>query len=349
VIRSLAALLGLAVAVSAGHAPAASVQKRVPAIVAERIIPLTLATDVRWLDGDHVLVADADRGLARIGIVSSRDTSVSWMEEWLAPTRPGLRYFHLALSEKALVASDFAFALRWKPLPAGAIRELPIEYIADVDARGDRFLVSGLRRDPDGRLGADGAVAWLGTLANGEIALRPLLPFKSRAAIENCAGFGLGVVRFLADGSAIVAPGAERNVYRFGTDGRLSKVWNTDEMGVNVDCELTRDEQMVLGTKPAARQQWVNKHVVIDDIVETPYGRAALLRKTDGRKTTWSLVALDDGVARAQTLPVTSPSPWAHAAAATRGRELVLLIADRLADAPDGALPRLIRLRWPDR
>lgn len=328
---------------------AVSAQHRVPTIVAERVIPLTLATDVRWLDGDHVLVADADRGLARIGISSPKDASLSWMEEWLAPTRPGLRYFHLALSAKALVASDFAFALRWKPLPAGTVRELPIEFVADVDARGDRVLVSGLRRDSAGQLGADGAVAWLGTISKGEIALRPLLPFKSRPAIENCAGFGLGVVRFLSDGTALVAPGAERNVYRFGTDGRLSKVWNTDDIGATVDCEITRDEQMVLGTHPVARQQWVNKHVVIDDIVETPGGPAALLRKTAGGKTSWSLVALGDGVGQAQALPVTSPSPWAHAAADTRGRDLVLLIADRLADQPDGALPRLVRLRWSGR
>lgn len=337
-------LAAVAVMLATSHSPA-SAKRPVLRVVFERAVPLTVATDVRWLDDEHALVADAYRGIARIGI-TSRDASVAWLQEWPASSGPGTGYFHLALSPTAIVAADFAFGMRWRDRKEGVTRDLAMEYVADVDVQGNRLLVAGLRRDDSGRLGADGAFAWSGSLDKPDPELRPLMPFGNRAAIENCAGFGIGAVRILADGSQVVVPGAERNIYRYGRDGRLAQVWKTDDLGVEINCDFTRDEQTLYGTDPVARQQRLNRRAMIDEIVDTPDGPAVLLRQVTGDRTAWTLALLTTrGVSR-RNLGVSAPSPWAHVAAAARGRDLLLLIADRLPNRPDGAPPRLIRLRW---
>jgi hypothetical protein len=333
---------GLAVLVLAsGVAPTTPVLT----VVSERTIPLKVPTDVRWLDDDHVLVADADRGLASVSL-SGTSEPVTWLPEWPAPTAPGLRYFHLAGANGTVVASDFAFGLRWRNSGAAAVHRMIVEYIADVDFDGDRLLLSGLRRDAKGTLGADGATAWIGRLNAGDDGLKPVLPFKNRGTIENCAGFGLGAVRFLRDGSFVIVPGAEDGIYLYKKDGRLARTWQTDQFGLDAGCDFTRDQQTVLATKWVARQQWVNRRAIVDDIIETPGGPALIVRDAVAAgRTAWHLLLLDDHPSELP-LPVTSPSPWAHVSAATRGNTLILLMGDRLGAQADGAPSRLIRLRW---
>ncbi|MDP9360002.1 MAG: hypothetical protein M3P29_00985 [Acidobacteriota bacterium] len=348
-IRSPLALLAAGAAIVTIASEGATTRLPVLRVVSERVVPLTLAADVRWVDGDHVLIADADRGIARVAI-SGRDASVSWLAGWPVPAGPGSRYFHLGLSGGSTVAGDFAFGVGWREQRAESpIHKMSFEYVADLDLDGGRLLISGLRRDANGDLGSDGATAWIGSLTDGDAGLRPVLPFKNRGTIENCAGFGLGAVRFLANGSFLIVPGSERGIYLFGKEGRLARVWQTDELGLDVDCDLTRDEQVVLTTKPVARQQWVNRRAIVDDIVDTPNGPALIVRKVAGGRTNWEMVVLNDGPPSVQQLPVTSTSPWAHVSAATRGKGLVLLIADRVPGLADGAAPRLMHLQWSQR
>ena len=129
-------------------------------------------------------------------------------------------------------------------------------------------------------------------------------------------------------------------------EGRLTRVWKSDDLGLDVNCDMTRDEQMVLGTKPFARQQWVNRRAMVDDIVSTPSGPAVIIRRVAGGRTKWQIAILGEGATSRHELPVTSSSPWAHLAAESRGNSLVLLVADRIPDAPEGAPPRLIHLQW---
>ncbi len=223
-----------------------------------------------------------------------------------------------------------------------------VEYIIDLDLNDGQLLVSGLRRDRAGKVGLDGAIAWFGSLNAGEEGLKPVLPFHDRSAIQNCAGFGLGVVRFLRDGSFIIVPGAEPDIFLFGRDGRLQHTWRTDKLGVDTPCTMSLEQKTLLGTTPVAREEWVNRHPMIDEVIDTPDGPAAIIRTLKSGRTTWETVVLNSDSGVRFTLPFSSRSPWAHLAADTRGRRSAFLILDRLALLDGGATPRLILTQWSE-
>lgn len=341
-------MIALAAVLTAGVYRAAPAPRSTPHVVGDRTIPLTFPSDVRWLDDTRVLVTDTDRGIATIAI-SANDAGIQWLPDWPQPTGPGSRYFHLAVSSQYIVAGDFAFRLRWQARETAAHGTISCEFIADVDVHDKQILISGLRRDAAGSLGSDGATAWIGRIDSGGETLRPILPFRSRKAIEDCAGFGLGVVRFLGSGSFVVVPGSEPGVYLFGNDAKLQRVWQTDALDLSVNCNLSRDEQIVLAQKPVARAQWINRHAIVDDVLDTEAGPALIVRKLAAGTTRWEIVRLGGTLPSTEDLPVTSPSPWAHVRAAMRGRRAVLLIADRLPGRDDGAAPRLVVVEWSRR
>ena len=323
----------------------AAVASAMPHVIADRPLPaLSNPTDVRWIDDDHLLVADPDRGIARLTLTGS-PTSIDWLEEWQKPKGPGSRYFHIAVSGDHIVASDFAFAMQWRRRSGDpTTRRIGFEYIGDVDLDGNRLLVTGLHRDETGDFAADGAIAWLGTLSGGERSLRPVLPFRSLNAVMACAGFGLGKVRFLRDGSFIVVPGSESGIYHFSSDGHVQRVWQTAAFGLDTPCDLPAEEKSILATKPLARNQWLNRRAIVDEVIETPAGPALIVRTVNGRETHWSLLPLNGSPAM-EPLPITSPSPWAHLSAAVRGKRAVLLIGDREA-LDGGAVARLVMIGW---
>lgn len=326
-----------AVAVLAGcaAAPPPSAVTPVPPIERE-LTAFARPTDIRWEDGEHVLIADLDQGIARVRAVSSDPPE--WLPEWPAGKGVGSRYQYLGRSQHYMATADLAFGLRWRGSdPADAIVSQPIEYVADLDVHGDRLLLAGLRRDDEGKLGADGAFAWLASLPGG--ALRPILPFTNRAAIEDCAGFHVASVRFLSDGSFLIVPGAEPGIYLYDAQGRLQRNFDSERLNLLSQCQMSRDEQALATSQPEARQRWINRHRVVDEVVELPSGPALLIRSREADVTRWELAPLRNGEAR--PLPFTSSSPRAHLSADARNGRLVLLIAD-VGHGDEGASPRLI-------
>ena len=104
----------------------------------------------------------------------------------------------------------------------------------------------------------------------------------------------------------------------------------------------------MLGTKPAARQEWVNRHTMIDEVVDTPAGPAVIVRTRRNGRTHWEMVVLNGDAGVRFTLPFSSGSPWAHVSSDTRGRRSVFLILDRLALIDGGPTPRLILTEWSE-
>ena len=320
----------------------------VPRIVSEHAISLRDASDVRWVDADHVLVTDTYNGIVRLSLSGSDVVS---LPEWPHPNGPGTSYTCLAISGDTVVVGDFAFSFRWRERGKTALHREFQEFIADLDLDGDRILLSGLRRDSDGKMGQDGAFAWIGSLRGGERSLRPVLPFRDMGSIENCASFGLGAVRFLSNGSFMVVPGAEGGIYLYDKSAKLQRVWQTDPLGIDTDCEMSREQQSALGPNVVARQQWVNRRRIVDEILDTPAGPALIARKVTPAGTHWDLILLaSDGSVSERSLPFESSSPWAHVAAATRANRAVFVIADRVPPSVKRtAPPRLILAEWPQR
>jgi hypothetical protein len=326
-------------AVAAASGPAAYV----PHVVSDRAVPLQEASDIRWVDDNHVLITDRNRGVARLALSGGE---VSWLAEWPKPNGPGGRYLHLAASDKTVAVADWVFLYQWREA-GGKLHQEGIDHVADLDLDrdGDRLLLVGWRRSADGH-GADGTLAWLGSLRGGESSLRPILPYRSSKAILNCGLFHIGVVRFLHDGSFIVVPGAEPGIYLFSKDGKVQRVWATDAVGLDAPCDFSEEQGGFYAMNYVAREEWLNRQRVVDDIVETPTGPAVIARSVKGNQTQWDLLLVDpSGSISEQPLPVSSPSPWAHMAAATRGNRAVLLIGDHITQ-PNGAKPRLIMLEW---
>lgn len=313
--------------------------------VVERVLEMDHPADVRWLDDDHVLVADPGAGVARIAI---RDAALEWLPSWRVPARPqvGSRPVHLALSRAYVVAADVAFGLTWRgrddETKSGTAS---VEFIADVDALDDRLLIAGLRRDAEGELGSDGSLAWVGEVSHDLTALRPLLPFRDRGAIENCAGFGLGAVRFLSDGSFVVVPGAEAGVYLYTPEGRLKRTWDTAALRIPTDCDGARGDMSALASDPAARQRYLNRRRIVDDVIALPGGPALVVRSVSDGVTRWELVSLGGAEPSVRPLPFTSHSLRAHVAADARGERVVFVISDRLRAREPGTRPRLVVLQ----
>jgi len=336
----------LASALAAGGAAIQPPPAPLPHVIGERTITsLAQPADIRWLDDRDVIVADAMRGLARIPAADPGAT-MTWLDEWPMPKYPGAHYHHLAISAQYILTADFVFQLQWRARSGdGRLQKAVFESIDDLDLDGDRLLIVGWQRDANGKP-ADGAIAWLGLLAAGPDSFRPVLPFRSLSAIGGCMLCGLGSARFLKDGSFILVPGAESGVYHFTKDGSLDHVWQGRDLGLEINCEFPRAEEGIMHTQPLVRQQWVNRRAMVDEIIDTPTGPALIVRKFSDGLTQWEMLLLNGPSPAAQKLPFTSPSPWAHISAATRGDRIAFLIGDRLENRKDGAPARLILADW---
>jgi hypothetical protein len=337
---TLLALIGVTASVS-------NVSPAMPRVVSERIVNLPWASDVRWADADHVLVTDVGRGIARLSIWNGEDPS--WLPEWAAPHGPGTVYHHLATSETAILTADYAFSFQWRERNKPKLHEQSFYYITDIDLDGERLLILGCRMGPDGKVGSEGGVAWIGSLHGGDGSLRPILPYRNFDAFYGCFGFGVGVVRFLSNGSFIVVPGVEPGIYLFAKNGKLQHVWQTDVLGLeDMKCTFSPQQRLPLWNNPVARQEWLNKYRMVDDVVETPSGPALITRKFTTDAVHWNAVLLNaDGSTFEQPLPLSSPSPYAHVAAASRGDRIAVVIGNRDVARNPKSTSRLVILEWP--
>lgn len=314
-------------------------------ILSDRALPRIAAFDVRWLDDQRVAIGNRD-GVVTVDI-SAKELKGIPLPEWPRPTSFGTLPQHVAVSNDRLAASDLFFMVRWHARQGSSAGMVMFSYIADFDLDGDRLLINGLRRGEKAAV-MNGAVAWLGSLRGGEESLKPILPFHSLDAIQDCTGFGFGVARFVEDGSFIVVPGTEPDIYLFGADARLQRTWHTDALGVDARCALSAEQKADLPVNPFGRNQWVNRRTMIDDIVPTPEGPLVIIRARRHGKTTWEAALLKDDKPATFPLPFTSDSPWAHVSADTRGRRTVFLIAERLLLDAESSSPRIVLAQWSD-
>lgn len=308
--------------------------------IADVRLELSDASDVRWFDDRHLLVASLRRGIARVEI--DKPGSIDWLREWPGSIGPGTSYQHLALSSAGLITADLAFSFRWhdrKSLVGG--QSAFFEYISDIDAAGNKVAIAGLHRDDSGELATEHGFLWMGT-TEPKVNFSPVMPFRNLQTIVNCAGFDLDSVRFLSDGSLLMVAGAEPGVFLYGPDGRLKRTWPGDAIGLSSGCDMSRDQAGLLATNPEARQQWINRHVVVDEILDLPDGPALAVRSISEGRTQWNLVQLSATKIKRRRLPFDAVSPWAHLSADRRGDRLALLIADRAPGQSKDAAARLI-------
>lgn len=351
-MKFLFAIVSLVVAASAAAESTSPTKPSQSSLVRFRVasdveLPAQLrsARDIRWYGDSSVVLAAGRRGLFEF--VPATGTT-----EVLVPGNgPGSFFFaaRVASSDgRLLVASLFrSFAVKTSQ---GVTQPFPFESIIDVDIAGDRIAIIGATRASSGEWNPGGGVVWLGRLEpDGTVTgLRPLIVSEERGdrdPVNRCHYLELGALRFLPDGSLLVAPGLLPGVFLYGPDGRLIRTWETEGLGFVDRCRLSDTEYLSYVKEPLPRFEWINAHTVIDDVLVLPSGPALVLRAKGGHETRWSLLhLLPDGKTRAEPLPLSSRSAFAHIRGDVRGKTIAFVVAELglSPDAPPPAPPRVV-------
>ncbi len=312
---------------------------------------LEWARDVRWLGEQEVAIGAPRWGVLRLHLdrpgapLITEIADGGWRSASSSPWSVGS-------SQKYLVVGAPMFAVGWKAIGvSGLTGDDYFEFISDLDVRGDRLLVLGMRKSEDGGHWAEeGAFVWLGSMAGTSLAGTSPLAFSadgSRARpMDGCGPLSIGAVRFLENGSFVVVPVAEPGVLLFRPNGRLARTWQGKDFGLNEGCELTEEHFYRLGIDLDLRMEWINRRTIVDDILPLVGDRFGLLvrRHTNGI-TQWRMEIADtSGSVGACEVPLTVANRWVHLRADRRGERVVLLQIARVNQLQPPRLAAAARL-----
>jgi hypothetical protein len=321
----------------AGLATGTGAEPSAPALHLRQRIPLpeahSVATDIRWASDDSVYVSWDRDGVAEVGLDGTR-------QRFLVPNLHTLgeikHYTHMAASSRDLAVASINWTFAWRSLkasPAGQVlfQKQGIAITNDFDLQGDRILLMGTAKHEE-PFQAKGEVAWLGTLSSKLTDLKPVLHDVDGAgapAYRRCRAELVGAVRFLADGSFLVAPGFQDGILLYNASGRRVRAWTNKEVGLDTDecVRMTMKEENLMGTEPYWKT-WLNGHRVLDDILPLPEGPGLLVRSwgTDGL-VHWSLKVLRPEGVKSYTVPVVSRRSVDRLHGDVRDGKIVLLLS----------------------
>jgi hypothetical protein len=297
----------------------------------------SVATDIRWASDSSVYISWDRAGVAEVGLDGVKRRT-------LVPDLKTLgdidHYTHLAVSPSTLVVSSQLWTTVWRPLkgnPGGEVifqrHEIPI--VEDIDVSGDRVLLMGLAEHQKGArdIAPKGDVAWVGTLSGKMEDFKPVLYDLGGPGAPNyfhCRHFSMGAVRFLADGSFIVAPGFQDGITLFRAGGQKVRSWTNEQAGIDThpDCPKMTDQEDEQFRTEAGWQRWLNGHHVLDDILPLPQGPGLLVRfwGTD-RQAHWTLKVLEPGGVKTCAVPVVGHRPVDRLHGDVRNGRIVLLLS----------------------
>lgn len=297
------------------------------------------ANDVRWADDTAVYLAVPRNGVVRVPVAAPEGQVVQETTDGRGLDNSWGTTF-VAVTPKYLVFGAQVFLHGWKELGASRIQHLSpfFEAIEDFDAFDDHYAALGLHRGSDGKMSKDGTIVWVGRLGPDPPDPQPLLVTRSDASspIANCMGFLASGVRYLPDGSLVVVPGVENGAYHYDLNGKLIGFWNTDTLGIGVDCTFSRERASFLAKDFPARLIYLNRYRTVDEILILDGIPTLVTRRIEAGGTRWQLVTLEpDGGTSQRDLPLSSTSDLAHVRGDTRDGRTVLLVYDWAMYMPD--------------
>jgi len=207
------------------------------------------AQDVRWADGDTVYLAVARLGALKLSLQGKAPPRV------LSRTGPGpgeiVLTTSLARSDSHLAVASAIYEVAWRRhgQPEGLEDKAFFEFIEDVALFENHLVVLAIRRHGDHRLAPGGGIGWITTLGHGPAKFRPILFSQTgpgAQAMDRCSVSELGVLRFLADGSLVVVPGAEPDVLLLGPAGEQIFSWETEPLGIGMRCDHSDEKRDLL-------------------------------------------------------------------------------------------------------
>lgn len=239
----------------------------------------------------------------------------------------------IASSDAFIVTAPPMGAVVWSRRGEEELYEkLDFDSVLDLDISGSLLAVMAARRDGrNGRFAPDGSVVSIGRLDHALDDLRPLyisISGVGAPSVAFCGPMRIGHVRFLHDGSLVVAPGVEPGIYQYSRDGILYKTWQTDVFGIDAECGLSEKEGVSLLGSPELQLAWVNRRTIIDDIVPLAAGPGLIVRKIEDEKATWQLWILHRrGHVERLPLPFRRP-PYQRIRADADGDRLAFLFSN---------------------
>jgi hypothetical protein len=312
---------------------------------------LSRPLDVRWAAEGVLLLLDAEKGALRVS------ADLDGPPEVLIPGRlPGQSFgvWRLGTSKSHLAVSAFMNTLVWRDLEGGDL-EGPHFYagVVDMDLHGDRIAILGTYRDREGAWMPDGGIVRWGGLADLPYDLESLLISVDGPRAPNmsrCDVLPLGGLRFLDDGSLLVAPGVQPGILLISAEGETQRVWDSGEIGIVSSCDMSQEESDRLARDPEARWGWLSQRSTVDGIIPLGKDGGLIVRRPGPDGVRWDLVVLRrDGSFETLALPVESPSLTAHLRGDSRGDRIVLALSELTWPGRDRVQePELIYLRWRD-
>ena len=295
---------------------------------------VSLAYDIRWKDDHTLLLAAGRAGVMAVDLrkpaIASTIIRGGGMPR--ATDGPVPSFFFstlLAKSQDYLIAGSWFRAFAWLPANNQRLIDAPFANIIDLDVRGDRLILLGVRGDAMGRWGSVGATLWSAKLTSDRAYL-DALPGPDVEPMRDCQILGIGAVRFLPNGSFLVAPGVEPGVRLHDAQGRLIRSWSTEGLGYLDRCTLTSEQSAALA-ELAPRRSWQNRREMLDELVALPEGPMLIVRQPVPHGTKWRGILLPfDGTPVPITLPITSSSPYSHVKADVRGGKVAFVLWEAL-------------------
>ena len=268
------------------------------------------------------------------------------------PREPWQSTFAFAIGGRpdGLLIASRVHDVRWTTAFAGKMNTIAedsgLEMIMDVDRLGEDVLVLAGRRSKSGVYLEDGVWAFRGKIRGDKIDLQPFYVSPEgpgAASFNNCVVLDLPRVRFLADGRFLFVPGVDPDVLLFDAAGKLLKRWSTADLGISSGCDIPADRKDEVARDPTARWTWLNRRLLVDDIVELPGGLALFVREFGAGLPKWTVVRLPldaRSIERAE-LPLETQLKQSRIAADRNGSQMAVL--EYFLDRED-ARPRRIHI-----
>lgn len=312
--------------------------------------PLRRADDVRWAGPGSVFIAAAMAGAFEVEIGKATNAPPQLI---IAPV-PVPNYLRhcsrLGVSDEYIVSACPIRSVFWKPRsskdPDKVQTELSFDAIVDLDVWKGRLLLLGARRDAQRRFAPDGAIAWTASLGEQLTEVKPLMYSVSGPGARNmdaCGIMDLGKVRFLPDGSFVIAPGVEPGIFLYDAAGKLKRTWQADLVGFDAGCGISDEQMYSFSESFVTRYQWINQRRVLDEILPLADGLGFVIRTRSAGQTRWQLKVLgNEGGVSSYELPFTSAAEYAHVRGDVRDGRIVFLLLDRFKDAPPNSARLLL-------
>ncbi len=296
-------------------------------VISDRVLQgdAARALDVRWASDDSVYISSFFAGVLQVNTASGKVAPAAFVQ----PGKKCPSCSRLGVSERYVVTAFPVYQMTWKEWHRPQIHNYVFDAVVDLDVKGDRLLMLGSRTE-GGRWAPDGAIAWTGSLDKQLKDLRPILFSRQgpkAETISRCGFLEPGAVRFSSDGSFVVVPGVEPDVYLYDRTGKLVHTWQTSSLGFVDRCDLTEAQVHALSADPEQRARWRAARVMVDDVLPTAAGPALLLHEFRSGVARWTMVVLQrNGPPRRIVLPFSIQSDVASLRADIRGNRIAFLI-----------------------